>query len=82
MKSFEVTLFLNQTPADGVALVWLQERFYFARHCQRQSYGARRAVVLQELYKAWLMPAASKADGSRRFVKNIFNLSPALPAAI
>jgi hypothetical protein len=106
MKSLEVTLFLNQTPADGVALVWLQERFYFARHCQRQSYGARRAVVLQELYKAWLMPAASKADGvasvlifqelifawhcqrcpkltvSRQFVNNIFNLSPALPAAI
>jgi hypothetical protein len=49
MKSLEVTLYLNQSPADGVASVWLQERFYFARHCQRQSYGARRAVVLHEL---------------------------------
>jgi hypothetical protein len=49
MKSLEVTLFFNQSPADGVALVWLQERFYFARHCQRHSYGARRAVVSQEL---------------------------------
>ncbi len=67
MKSFEVTLFLNQTPADVVALVWLQERFYFARHCQRQSYGARRAVVLQELYIAWLMPAAAKLTASRQF---------------
>jgi hypothetical protein len=29
MKSLEVTLYLNQSPADGVASVWLQERFYF-----------------------------------------------------
>ncbi len=50
MKSLEVTLFLNQTPADGVA-----------------------SVCFQELYKARLMPAASKADGFASVFKNVFN---------
>ena len=72
MKSLEVTLYLNQTTADGVASVCLQERFYFARHCQRQNYGAIRVVAVQERFKS-LAFASAESYGARRVIvcKNV-----------
>jgi hypothetical protein len=64
LKSLEVTVILVAT-ADGVASVCFQERFYFARHCQRHFHGARRAVFSRTLIKAWPMPEL-KAYGVRR----------------
>jgi hypothetical protein len=34
--------------------------------------------VFEELYKAWLMPAASKADGFASVFKNVFLLGVAI----
>jgi hypothetical protein len=75
VKSLEVTVILIAT-ADGVALVYLQELCYIARHSQRHFHGARRAVFTRTLIKAWPMPEL-KAYGARRAddCKNVSSLA-------
>jgi hypothetical protein len=55
MKSLEVTLFLNQTPADGVASV-VSRTFIF---CLALPVSIQRRVsrcVVKDSKIAWLMP--------------------------